>query len=368
MTGLPDRELCCGCGACADICPAEAIRMAEDREGFKYPETDRSKCVSCGKCREVCPVKKTPLPLSGRLYFGAQAKSEELRHSSSSGGMFSVLAEYVLRLGGAVYGAGYDEDMNVVHQEAGNLSQLEKLKKTKYVQSSMEGIYRRIETRLKDGRWVLFCGTPCQVYALRLFLKKPCDRLILVDVVCYGVGSPGLWSDYVKYLERRYGGKMEEFVFRDKRNRNNGHTRSCVVDGTEYVNALSMDDYCRMYFQNYILRPSCHKCKFCTAGRNSDFSIGDFWGIERLKKDMDDGMGTSLVIVHTDKAKAVWEKVKKDVRWFECGAEDLSQPRLCMPTAPAKRRRQFMLLYSVLPFPLLMKLMDIELKVKRFIK
>lgn len=352
------KELCCGCGACENICPTEALHMVRDREGFLYPKVDRSRCVHCSRCKEVCPIQKN-LPIkSESQYFGVQAKREAIRYASSSGGFFSVLAEYVLRLHGVVYGAGYDKNMHVRHREITKLSQLGRIQKTKYVQSSMKGIYHNIEKYLKEKRWVLFCGTPCQAHALKLFLHGSCDKLILVDLVCYGVPSPGIWARYVKYLERRHKGKMRDFLFRDKRGRDNGHTCSYVINDREYAGSIYKDLYCALYFSNYILRPSCHKCKFCTVERSSDFTIGDFWGIERIRADVDDGMGTSLVIVHTDKAKEIWKRIKKDVDWFICEKQDILQPRLLTPTVAAKQRRLFMIGYSILPFSLTMKLVD----------
>ncbi len=353
------KELCCGCGACEDICPTEAIHMVRDREGFEYPKVNGSRCVDCGRCKAVCPIQNDiQLPRGERLYLGVQAKREEIRYASSSGGFFSVLAEYVLRLHGVVYGAGYDGDMQVVHQEVTELSQLGRIKKTKYVQSRMEGIYRSIEKYLKEKRWVLFCGTPCQTQALQLFLHGSCDKLILADLVCYGAPSPGVWARYVKYLERRHKGKMRDFLFRDKRNRDHGHTCSYVIHDREYVRPMYKDPYCSLYFGNYILRPSCHHCKFCMVNRSSDFTMGDFWGVERIRADVDDGMGISLVIVHTDKAKKIWEKIKKEADWFACGKQDILQPRLRTPTAVAQKRKQFMIAYNILPFSLVMKLVE----------
>lgn len=365
--GAARKEMCCGCGACADACHACAIKMIEDHEGFFYPQVDREKCTNCGRCRQVCPVNKQDFAKNSdrdvevqkepsNQYFGVQAKESEIRYSSSSGGIFPLLAHYVLTRQGVVYGAGYDGNMKVVHQEVHSLEELVQIKRTKYVQSSLNGIYKRIEWQLKQGQWVLFCGTPCQAEALRLFLGSAYERLLLMDLVCYGVPSPGLWQDYVKYLEHRHGGMMTDFSFRDKRNKDNGHMRSFLIDDTEYVESLYSDLYCKLYFGNYILRPACHACQFCTTRRNSDLTIGDFWGIEHVRSDVDDGMGTSLVILHTAKVKKIWEEIKTHTDWFACEKEQALQPRLQSPTEAAKGRRLFMAAYRALPFSFLIKL------------
>ena len=345
------KEACCGCSACGDICPVGAIHMVSDEEGFRYPEVDEKKCIHCGQCEQVCPIKGKRADRGENLYFGVQAKDETLRCASSSGGMFPVLAEYVFRRQGVVYGAAFNEDMEVVHREAWNQEDLEALKKTKYVQSNPEGVYRGIREHLKEGRWVLFCGTPCQAHALRLFLKQPYPKLIVAALVCYGAPSPGVWASYVKYLERKSGGKMTRFYFRDKRNNDNGHTCAYTAGGMEQAHSLYGDLYCRMYFANYMIRPSCHACSYCTVDRDSDFTLGDFWGIEKVRPEIEDGMGTSVVILHTKVAREIWEQVKEGLNWFACREEDVLQPRLKSPTEAARGRRRFMGLYKMLPFP-----------------
>ena len=187
------KKECCGCGACVDVCQKDAVRMVIDREGFRYPKIDGGLCVDCGRCEDVCPIKKqSPKKEGARQYFAVQAKDENVRYASSSGGMFPILAEYVFRQQGVVFGAAYDKNMRVVHREVRSREELDSVKRTKYVQSSMKRTYRKIETRLKEEQWVLFCGTPCQAEGLRLYLKQPYPRLILADLVCYGVPSPGI--------------------------------------------------------------------------------------------------------------------------------------------------------------------------------
>lgn len=346
-----EKEACCGCGACAAVCPTGALQMLSDDEGFRYPYFNRKLCIYCDRCIQVCPIKNRDSVVRDNLYFGAQAMDETVRYSGSSGGVFSAMAQFVLRQGGVVYGAGYNEHMEVVHREAGTLEQLEGIKRTKYVQSNMEGVYTRIKQRLEAGQWALFCGTPCQAQSLKLYLNQDYERLIIADLICYGVPSPGIWKEYVKYLEQEHGGKMTDFSFRDKRNRDNGHMRSYVIDGVEYTGSLYEDIYCRMYFRNYILRPACHTCEFCTTERSSDITIGDFWGIEKVKPEVDDGMGTSLVILHTDKGKKLWNQIKGELNWFACEREEVLQPRLQTATNKAEGREDFMRRYRSVPFP-----------------
>ncbi len=357
MKLFSDKNACCGCGACADACPEDAIRMEKDEEGFAYPQVDQTVCTGCGRCVEVCPIGNDEgHSQEGKIYLGVQAKEDVFRFASSSGGMFSVLAQYIFRHRGIVYGAAYDRRMEVRHMRADNMEQLDAIRRTKYVQSSLDGVYREIEGQLQKERWVLFCGTPCQGSALRLYLKKVYPRLVIVDLVCYGVPSPGIWASYVRYLEEKRGGRMQYFSFRDKGMRDNGHGRSYRIDDVSYAGSLYKDIYCMMYFKNYILRPSCHHCGFCRTERSSDFTLGDFWGIERVRKDMDDGMGTSMVILHTRRAKEIWDDIKDQTRWFSCKREEILQPRLMTPTEVAKGRGLLMNLYKVLPFSIFLNL------------
>lgn len=348
------KEDCYGCGACMDACQRGAIQMRSDKEGFLYPHVKKKLCIQCRRCEQVCPIRNREGKgrYEERRYFGAKARDSRVRHTSTSGGIFTAAAKRMLENGGAVYGAGYDQDMKVVHKEVLKIEDLEDIRRTKYVQSDLSGTYRQIEQRLKEGLPVLFCGTPCQAQGLRLFLRQEYEKLLIMDIICYGVPSPGIWEAYVRYLEQKKGGKMTAFSFRDKRNQDDGHTRSYVIREKEYADSMYRDIYCQMYFKNYMLRPSCHSCKFCATARDSDVTIGDFWGIEKIKPEWADGMGQSVVILHTKKAKRWWQAIRKELDYFECEREDILQPRLTCPTDMAGERRKFMRLYRISP-PLL---------------
>ena len=356
------KEECCGCGACEAACAARAIVMKQDKEGFFYPQADETRCTGCGACLRVCPLKREEREEKKTLargYYGARTLREDVRERSSSGGVFSVLADWVLEREGAVFAAGYGPDLRVAHREVDGKEQLDRVRRTKYVQSGMDGVYGAIRDRLAAGRQTLFAGTPCQAEAVRRFLERDGradrDRLILVDLVCYGAASPGIWEKYVRFLGRRYGGKIRDFEFRDKRGKDNGHTVSWKNGSTQRAYSLYADPYCRLYFQDLILRPSCYECPFCRPERESDFTIGDFWGLERIRPDLDDGMGNSLVIVHSERAERIWREAAGRCLSFECRLEDLLQPRLAAPTPRPAAREWFMKWYRLLPFWFLLK-------------
>lgn len=349
------KEECCGCGACEAICGTHAITMHQDKEGFFYPKIDERQCVGCGRCNAVCPFKQSQKAADFLQYYGARNINEKVRRRSSSGGIFSVLANYVLERSGSVFAAGFKSDMNVCHMEIQEKMDLDQVRRTKYVQSDMKNVFGMIRRRLDKEKWVLFVGTPCQAEALRGYLGKNFTNLIITDLVCYGAASPGIWQKYVDFLNQRYKGKILEYNFRDKRNQDNGHMASWKNCAVEKAYPLSKDPYSRMYFANMNLRPACYRCPFCKVERNSDFTIGDFWGIEKVRPDWDDGMGNSLVILHSIKAERVWEEVQDQCEVFQCRKEEILQPRLIEPTEYPRYRKVFMKVYQYAPFSLLVR-------------
>lgn len=358
MVLLHERAQCCGCLACMDACLQKAITVQVDKEGFCYPNIQRDLCVECGRCEKVCPCKGKENKEEFRKFFGVRAKNNELRQASTSGGAFPVLAEYILQHGGVIYGAGFDGSMRLTHQRADDHEKLDRLIQTKYIQSDLAGVYEMVRCDLKDKRNVLFVGTPCQTEAVRKLFGMTYPKLILVDLICYGVPSPMIWKDYVHYLEKRHKGQLKAFNFRDKRNHDNGHTISYQVDNREFLNEYSKDPFIAMYYSNCILRPSCHECRFSTLQRNSDITIGDFWGIEKKALNMDDGMGTSLVILHTHKAARIWKEIRDCFHYIECAEHEVLQPRLISPTLASKKRGLFFKVYHMIPFRLLVFLLD----------
>lgn len=288
----------------------------------------------------------------GTTYYGVQIKDEAIRRESSSGAVFVMLAGWVLARKGVVFGAALLPGGKVAHIGVEEEAKLNCITKTKYVQSDMTGCYQQIRKALQEDRYVLFVGTPCQTEAVRRYVKEPREKLLLADLICYGVPSPGIWEKYVKYLEKKHKGVLKTFYFRDKRNKDSGHTAAYQIDGKEYVGSLFRNLFCRSYFKNITIRPSCYNCKFCTTKRNSDFTLGDFWGIEKVRPEFDDGMGTSVLICHTEKAKQVWDEEKDRARWFECTEQEVLQPRLLSPTECPSKRKVYMRWYRYLPFSL----------------
>lgn len=354
MYGMVERTRCTGCGLCAAVCGKKAIAMRRDREGFLYPEINPALCTKCGLCGRACADRQTDTP-SGGTCWGARAEEEAVRELGSSGGIFPLMAQQVIREGGAVFGASLREDGTVRHIGVSRLEDIVQISRTKYVQSELSQVWEDLPPLLRQGRQVLFCGTPCQAAAVGTWLGAERRRVILADLVCYGVPSPGIWEDYVRWLERRWGGPFQSFSFRDKRAADNGHTAAVRTGGQEYAYPLYQDRFCRSYFKNVNIRPACFHCAYCTPRRSSDVTLGDFWGVEDIRPGFSDGRGVSAVICHTPAGEALWEKVRDRTRHFSCREEDVAndkQPRLREPTQPSPRRERYMGLYGKIPFSL----------------
>ena len=309
------KEKCSGCGACFNVCPAKAIKMECDDEGFIVPLIDADKCTSCGICSQKCPSMKTdyfndPEP---KLY--AVRACDEIRSISSSGGIFTVIAEEIIRRGGYVCGAAFDDELELKHIIIDNTEDLRRLRGSKYVQSNTGKIYSQILDLLKSGKTVFFTGTPCQVAALKKITGDNAD-LYTMDLICHGVPSQTLFR---RYLSEKFPDKnVINIEFRNKKfGWTSNYIRVIFDDGTDYESEAKFDPYVKAFMRNISLRRSCGSCPFSDFPRQGDISAGDFWGISALDKSQTDGKGTSLVYINNDKGASLFDSLKSDLSFRE---------------------------------------------------
>ncbi len=298
-----DKSNCTGCRACSNICPRNAISFSNDEYGFAYPIVDKKICVQCGLCTTAC--KKTnknewKLPLKT---FAATHKNKEILKSSSSGGVFSALAEHFLDTDGIVCGCIFDDNLNAVHICTEKKDDLYKIRKSKYLQSNVGFIYRDIKKYLENGRKVLFTGTPCQVAALYAVLGKEYKNLLTMDLICHGVPSQFLFDKFIEYLEKQYKTKIVDLNFRSKKYGWQRFTMEfTTADGKTKNIGKSNEFYFPAFSSGFSMRPSCFSCKYACPERIGDFTIGDFWGYEKLDLVCDTTNGTSVFTANTQKA------------------------------------------------------------------
>ena len=330
MIVIKDTKDCCGCNACAQRCPKHCITLQEDHEGFLYPKVNINLCIECGLCEKVCPVlnqgtKKEPLNV-----YAAINPNEEIRKESSSGGIFTLLAEKVILENGVVFGARFDENWEVRHDYTETIEGLAAFRGSKYVQSRIEDNYLKAEKFLKEGRKVLFSGTPCQIAGLKKFLKKGYDNLLTVDFICHGVPSPKVWRMYLdetcKILILQNGKKsatspstskdkkcyIKAINFRDKTLGWKKYSfflkldPAFIQDGKntkELLEPFSKNIFMKAFLLNIILRPSCYRCPSKKGKANSDITIADYWNIQQVLPKIDDDKGISLVLTNTPEGK-----------------------------------------------------------------
>ena len=305
---------CCGCTACASICPRKCIEMRKNAEGFLYPAIRQEACVHCGLCQKVCPALHTEE--SGKDDFreawGVLTKDTDILLNSSSGGLFTVRAEAVLAENGCVFGAAFADDFQTVrHVMVENSEGMTALRGSKYVQSEMGSCFSAVKEQVEAGRKVLFSGTPCQVAGLKRYLGKNSDAVIFVDIICHGTPSAALWQRYLEHIEKRMGGKAKTVSFRHKKNGWRKFGMAMSMSGNlHYYRTLREDPFMRMFLKNDCLRESCYQCGAKKAGSGSAITIGDFWGVEQAATEIDNFLGVSLALIHTDQGKRLFEQVK----------------------------------------------------------
>lgn len=308
-----DKYKCNGCGICTLVCPKKCIHMEQDKEGFFYPAIDENLCIKCGRCKNICSNCKKNNNYKQKAFIAIN-KNEKEREKSASGGMFIILARYVIEKNGIVFGAEYDSELNVRHGEADTLKKCKNFMGSKYVRSDMTGIYNKVENYLKQDKYVLFTGTPCQCNALKIYLNKEYDKLILCDIICHGNPSPKVFKKYKEELEKNKKIKVKDIKFRSKEN---GWNNSTPI--IEYDNGEKVEDpiFYQAFISELISRPSCYRCPFVSKDRISDFTIGDMWGIEKISPNMNDNKGVSLFLVNSDKAIEILSEIEKNIKLEE---------------------------------------------------
>lgn len=313
---LDNLQACTGCHACFSACPVNAIEMIQDNMGFAAPTIKQDKCLDCKKCQSICPVMNSKKNIEEDEAFACHSKSFERRLKSASGGFFTELAEHIIQNGGIVYGVAYDENWQPRHIRVDRADKLPLLKGSKYAQSVVGDCFCEIKAYLKAKKTVLFSGTPCQVAGLKTYLGGDYCNLICVDNICHGVASPKTWKLYLQEISN--GHSVVEYL---NRNKEKGIYRSYVrvrmENGKVISRRLDDDSFQRLYQSDAILRDSCYQCMFKGDNHVSDITIGDFWGIENYHRELSDIYGSSCVIVHSEKGRQYWKKVKTRLNWID---------------------------------------------------
>lgn len=379
MLYITEKKRCCGCEACVQKCPQQCISLIEDEEGFMYPKVDAGRCIECGLCEKVCPFRNQGIERSPLETYAAKNPDEEIRKNSSSGGVFSSFIDKIISNKGIVFGASFNDNWEVVHSYADTKEGCIKLRGSKYVQSHIGNSYKEVESFLKEGRQVLFSGTPCQVAGLNLFLKKRYDNLLTVDFICHGVPSPGMFRWYLLEELQKVaieGDKKNTVSFRtihsipkrnalldvegvdirgiNFRNKMRGWKNySFVLDlvkasaddeKTTVSSSSTLDEnpFLRGFIRDLYLRPSCHHCQVKKLRSGSDITIADFWGLNKIRPDLDDDKGLSAVMINTEKAENFFSQLNVD-KVLASFKTVLKYNRAIhiSPSIPSNRRKMF---------------------------
>lgn len=358
MIKINNPEDCCGCTACASICAHDAIAMKPDNLGFLYPKVDELKCIECGLCEKVCAFNGSydkSLNLPKPDVYGARHKDMNEVMKSRSGAAFAAISDYILEHGGVVFGAGYKDHFRVAHKRAKNKEERDEFRGSKYVQSDLNGVFFQVKKDLKNGVTVLFSGTGCQCAGLNAYVgKKLRSNLVIVDIVCHSVPGPYLWRDYLNWLEKKHSGSIVSFNFRNKTEYGwKAQVETFALNnGEEHSSEL----FAKLFQSCLIMRPSCTKCHFCNTTRPSDLTLADFWDRGNNFPEVNkDNKGESLLLINTEKGRAIFDAVKDKLDYFQTTPDKIMQTHLREPTKIHPQAKQFGKYYEKYGFDRTMK-------------
>lgn len=337
---------CTGCHSCYSCCPVYVIKMKRDSEGFLKPSIDYDKCINCGKCVISCPIINPPVVNTSPNYvFAAYCKDRIQHKQSASGGVFAIAAKYILEQNGYVVGAAFDSELYLKHIIIHDKSELTKLVGTKYVQSEIGNVYKEVKNLLENDKMVLFSGTSCQIAGLKTFLKKDYKKLFCIDLICHGVPSPAIWSRYLYELSP--DDTIINMTFRDKTKDNKKWPLvfKCK-SGKEIIENYQDNKFIIGFINNYYLRLSCYKCRFKGLKRSSDITIGDFWGLERYDISIKSPDGTSVVIIHSEKGRNLFNYISNGFHYKQMPEDIIYKDNSCLiESVPLSKKRNLLFKY-----------------------
>lgn len=340
-----DKEKCTGCMACKNACPRNAITIKEENDGFLYPKINKEYCSNCNLCKKVCPVEnKLEENKNDIEVYAAKNNDDNICLKSSSGGIFTLITNYILSQNGVVFGARFNENFEVVHDWTDNKNNIDEFRRSKYLQSKIGDSYKKAKEFLIAGRKVLFTGTPCQVEGLLTFLGKEYDNLYTQDIICHGVPSPKVWKKYLEYKKTIYNEQPKKVNFRRKDisgwNNYKVHIKYNSIEENLDVNESF---YMNMFLYNYDLRNTCYNCNFKKVKRNSDITVADFWGIKDVNPEMYNENGVSALLINSKKGKEIFKNIKKHITYSVQNIDEIkiNNPSYIKSSEYNEKRKEF---------------------------
>lgn len=318
---------CCGCGACIQVCPQQCINFIENERGFLVPSINHDKCINCGCCKKICPeiTNKLEYKKVENAYAVVSKNFEELK-KSTSGGMFAILAEKIIQKNGVVFGAAWEKIDKLSHVKIDKIEDLYKIMKSKYVQSNTKNTFKEAKELLDRNIAVLYSGTACQIAGLKMYLNKEYLNLYTVEVACHGVPSIGLFKKYIEWREKQFNSKVKDCIFRNKDKHQGGEhykLKMSFENGKTKYFHFQKDPYYNAFINGVSIRKTCYDCKYKKERRIADFTLCDFWGIEKVKKDFPANHGVSAVLLNSNKAKELFNEINEKIYYEEVSKDSI---------------------------------------------